>query len=332
MSDIGDRFWQAYLVNFLFWSSLAQGGVIFAAALNITHARWGERYVRLSHYFAGFLPVCVGLFVILLLGRNYIFPWIASPIPAKAAYLNMPFLAGRGIVGLGILWALSWKFLSDTRNDGMGVNGASRWAVALVVAFMVIYSYLAFDLIMSLQPHWHSTLLGAHYAVGSLYLGMGGLCLLGCLGPGVAREDRRKLSQLLFGFSLFWVSLLWSQYIVIWYANMPAETQFVYLRFYYRPWSIVTLAVLALAFLLPFFLLMPRRAKLLGIVPLAASFCILTGLLLEKYVMVVPSLSPDELGFGWMFLLVTTIFAALFAASCRWAARRARPAEVSQKT
>ncbi|MBI4830580.1 MAG: hypothetical protein HY801_03295 [Candidatus Lindowbacteria bacterium] len=280
-----NQFWQAYLVNFLFWTSLAQGAVVFAAVLDITNARWGRRYVQLSRYFAGFLPVGVVLFAVLLLGRNHIFPWIAHAIPGKEAYLNVPFLAARGLLGLAVLTALSWKFMSETKDrySDVGRSGASPWSVILVMAFMLVYSVIAIDLIMSLQPHWHSTLLGAHYAVGSLYLGMAGLCLAGFIKAGVPRDDRQKLCQLVFGFSLFWVSLLWSQYIVIWYGDVPNETGFVYLRFYQMPWKAVTLLVLALGFILPFFSLMSRRAKLIGIVPFFGSVCVFIGLLLEKY-------------------------------------------------
>jgi hypothetical protein len=330
MDKLIDQFWQAYLVNFLFWISLAQGSVVFAAVLDITNARWGRRYVRLSRYFAGFLPTGIALFAILLLGRNHLFPWIAHPIHGKAAYLNVPFLAARGLLGLAILTMLSWKFMSATKDrySRAEPSGGSAWSVILVMAFMLVYSYIAVDLMMSLQPHWHSTLFGAHFAVGSLYLGMAGLCFVGILSGGVPREDRQKLCQLLFGFSLFWISLLWSQYIVIWYGDIPDEASFVYLRFYYMPWKAVSITALALGFVLPFSALMSRRAKLIGIVPFFSSASVALGLLLEKYVFVVPSLSPDKLGVIWVFVLMTMAFAALFSLSYRFSVRRAKPIEL----
>ncbi|UCD58154.1 MAG: hypothetical protein JSV16_03300, partial [Candidatus Hydrogenedentota bacterium] len=125
------------------------------------------------------------------------------------------------------------------------------------------------------------------------------------------------------------VSLLWSQYIVIWYGDMPEETQFVYLRFYQAPWRPVSLLTIALAFVAPFMGLMPRRAKLIGLVPLLASMCVIVGLLLEKYLLVVPSLSPDNLALGWIHALVTAAFAGLFVFSYRFSVRRAKPAEQS---
>ncbi|RJP66254.1 MAG: hypothetical protein C4532_16340 [Candidatus Abyssobacteria bacterium SURF_17] len=326
MNSLSDLFWQAYVYNFLFWAGLAQGIIIFAAVLNITGARWGRRYIQLGSYAQDFLTACVVLYVILLFGRTHIFPWIAHPVPEKAAYLNVPFLAARGLVGLAILALLSRKFLASRGITSSGDReNASPWAVALVMAFMVVFSYLAFDLIMSLEPEWYSTLLGAHYAVGSFYLGIAGLCIIGIFRGGVPSEDRRKLSQLLFGFSLFWVSLLWSQYIVIWYGDIPAEARFLYLRFYQAPWKNISYAVLALAFVFPFVMLMPMRAKMIGLAPLFASFSIALGLFFEKYLLVIPSLSPQESTFGWVHLLVTALFGALFVASYRRSMRRALP-------
>lgn len=339
MNSFGDLFWQAYLVNFLFWAGMAQGAVVLAATLNITTARWQRYYSQLARAFAGFLPVCVVLFAVLMLGRNHLFPWIAEPVVEKAAYLNVPFMAARGLLGLGALAWLSRVFLAKTAvtrpgPDAAGESaeesaygGASPWSVVLALVFAIVYSYLAFDLIMSLQPHWHSTLLGAHFAVSAFYLGIAGLVFVGSLRSEAPREDRGNLAMLMFGISPFWMSLLWSQYIVIWYGDMPDETQFIYLRFYNMPWTAVTIAVIALAFVLPFVVLIPRRAKLMRATQLLASAAAVVGLLIEKYLMVVPSLSPDKPAPGLVFIVVTVGFAALFAACCRFSSRRAGSSE-----
>lgn len=323
MQQFSTLFWEAYLVNFLFWASLAQGGVIFSAALDLSNAQWGRPYIRLSRAFAGFLPVSVVLFAILLLGRTHIFPWIAHPIPAKAAYLNVPFLTARGIIGLAILAVLSFVFLRHTNllSKEKSHEGSSPWAVALVIAFSIVYSYLAFDLVMSLEPEWYSTLLGAYFAVSALFLGIAGLCLAGYLSSDTPAEDLRRISKLLFAFSLFWISLLWSQYIVIWYGDLSSETLYLHRIFFQMPWKAVTLTMLALGFILPFFILMPRRAKVGRLFPLLSSALIVAGLMLEKYVLVVPSFTPDRLNIGWVHAVVTCAFAALFLASCTISAR-----------
>lgn len=316
MENYQELFWQAYLVNFIFWVSLAQGAVIFSASLNLTTAKWGRPYVNISRSFAGFLPVSVFLFAILLLGRNFIFPWIAEPVPLKAAYLNIPFLAARGLAGLGLLAFLSWIFFYRTKNAALDSLEASPWAVFLVISFMAVYTYLAFDLVMSLQPTWHSTLLGAHFALSAYFLGIAGLCLAGFVTGGIPQEERRRISKLLFAFSLFWMSLLWSQYIVIWYGDIPDETQFVYLILFQYPWRAITIACVFFSFVLPFVILIPKQAKAVGFFPLVASTLIVFGLLLEKYVLVIPSFHPHTLAINWVHALVTLGFGTLFYISC----------------
>ena len=325
MSELTETFWQAYLVNFIFWMGIAQGAVVLAATLDITGARWGNRYRRIARSFAGFLPVSVILFALLLLGRNHIFPWIENPIPEKAAYLNVTFLSFRGLAGLAALAWLSYKSLGKTSSDSAGSakHFASPWSMALIVTFAIVYSYLAFDLIMSLQPHWHSTLLGAHYVVGCFYLGIAGLVLAGSMKAEIPGEARGNLTRLMFGISPFWISLLWSQYIVIWYADMPEETQFVYLRFYQMPWTAVTLVAIGSAFVLPFVILLPRRAKFNRSLQIVGSSCAIFGLFVEKYMFVVPSYSPETLVVGWIYPLVTAAFAGLFIAIYKLGARRA---------
>jgi hypothetical protein len=327
MSELAGTFWQAYLVNFIFWIGMAQGAVILVATLDITGSRRADIYRPIARSFASFLPLSIFLFfALLVLGRNHIFPWIEEPIPEKAVYLNVPFLSLRGLVGLGLLTWLSFKSLGQTSDtskpaDSTG-RSASPWSVLLVIAFMVIYTYLAFDLIMSLQPYWYSSLLGAHYAVGCFYLGIAGLVLVSSRRTEIAGEAGGNLTRLMFGISPFWISLLWSQYIVIWYGDMPEETHFVYLRFYQMPWTAITIVAIALAFVLPFVILMPRRAKFMGTLQFIGSLCAIVGLFVEKYMFVVPSFSSEKLVVGWIFPLVTIAFAVLFIASYRFGAPR----------
>jgi hypothetical protein len=327
MNGLAGTFWQAYLVNFIFWMGMAQGAVILAAALDITGSRQIDTYRPIVRSFAAFLPLSVILFAVLLLGRNHIFPWIEQPIAEKAAYLNVSFLFLRGLVGLALLTWLSFKFLSktsDSTSAETAERSASPWSVILVVVFMVIYSYVAFDLIMSLHPYWYSSLFGAHYAVGCFFLGIAGVVLISSRRSEISGEAGGKLTKLMFGMSAFWISLLWSQYIVIWYGDMPEETHFVYLRFYQMPWTAVTIVAMALAFVVPFFLLMPQRAKVVSSLQFVGALGAIAGLFVEKYMFVVPSFSPGKLVVGWMYPLVTIGFAALFIASYQFGARRMR--------
>jgi hypothetical protein len=138
--------------------------------------------------------------------------------------------------------------------------------------------------------------------------------------PGITREDRRKLALLIFGFAVFRFYLLWGMYIVMWYSDMPVLTQFVYVRFSEAPWEGVTWVAIVMVFILPFLILLSKRAKLIGIFPFLASLIAAIGFFIEKFLFIVPSFSPGEWGIGWIHLWVTIAYAALFGISYQIAA------------
>jgi hypothetical protein len=326
------RAWEAFLVNLLFWLGIAQGGVVVSASLYLTQARWGGAGAyRLAEAFAGFLPLGMLLFWVLLPGRALLFPWVRQPLPEKAAWLNVPFLFGRDGAGLLIMTALSLWFVQVSRRaDAVGWAEAAdnielppalirRLAPALVIAYAVVYSILAFDLVMSLSPVWYSTLFGAYFFAGAYWSALAAIGALASLGwrpqPRGGGDDRSSLhdvGKLVFAFSIFWTYLLWSQYLPIWYAGLPEETFFVVQRVHRMPWEVLAWSALVLIWVIPFVGLMSRQAKrhpqVLGTV------CVLglIGMWLERYVLITPSLSSARIPFGWVEILVTAGFAGAF--------------------
>jgi hypothetical protein len=315
-------FWQAYLINFLFWSSLAQGSIIFAASLDIMTAKTMHQYVRISRRFWMFLPVTVAAFLGLALGgKEELFPWVRSPQPDLSLYQNVPFFVLRGAVGLTILAILSFIFLKRTKVadvQPMTPKGASPWAVTLVIAFAIIYYYLSVDLVLSLSPGWWSTLFEGYYCFSALFLGAAGLYICGYLRPeNIEQEDRRRLSLLLFGFAPFWIYLLWAQYVVMWYGNLPELALVVKARFsgHQLPWFVVTWMVIGFVFVFPFFILLSKKSKIIPWVPLVASISIVIGFMLEKYMLIVPSFTPRAIGIGWIHFWVTLGYLLIFGLS-----------------
>jgi hypothetical protein len=329
------RAWEAFLVNLLFWLGIAQGGVVVSASLYLTQARWGGAGTyRLAESFAGFLPLGMLLFWVLFPGRAVLFPWVRHPLPEKAAWLNVPFLFGRDGAGLLIMTALSLWFVRVSRHDDV-VDWAEatdnielpppvirRLAPAVVITYAVVYSVLAFDLVMSLSPLWYSTLFGAYFFAGAYWSALAAIGALVSLGwhprPRNGSDDRGLLhdvGKLVFAFSIFWTYLLWSQYLPIWYAGLPEETFFVVQRVHRMPWEALAWSVLILVWVIPFISLLSRQAKrhpqVLGTV------CVLglIGMWLERYVLVTPSLSSTQIPFGWVEILVTAGFAGLFVLS-----------------
>ena len=101
-----ERAWQAYLINFLLWSAIAQGAVLFSAVMHITNARWSGPLSGLSESFAAFFPISYVLFLVLFLGKAHIFPWLHEDLHGKEVWLNIPFLFTRDCIGLLILYIL----------------------------------------------------------------------------------------------------------------------------------------------------------------------------------------------------------------------------------
>lgn len=323
------RAWQAFLVNLLFWLGIAQGGVVVSAAFYLTQARWGGvAAYRLAEAFSGFLPLGFLLFWVLYFGRATIFPWVAHPIPRKAAWLNAPFLFARDGLALVVMTSLSLWLLRASRRaeveqwvespDNIERPPAiiRRLAPAVALAYAGVYSLLAFDLVMSLAPVWHSTLFGAYFFAGAFW---SALCAMALVAVAMARKlgernrfaDRdvlHDLGKLVYAFSVFWAYLLFSQYLVIWYGDIPVETFFIVQRVYYLPWSVPSWTAFAFIWAIPFVVLIGRRPKrtsaILGTVALLG----MVGIFIERYVLVVPSLSPRSVPFGWIEALITLGF------------------------
>lgn len=325
------RAWEAFLVNLLFWIGIAQGGVVVSASLYLTQARWGGASLyRLAEGFAGFLPLGFLLFWLLLPGRELIFPWILHPLPEKAAWLNVPFLFERDGAGLLALTALSLWFVHSSRS-GAAVHWAEtsadidpppavirRLAPTVIIVYAVVYSLLAFDLVMSLSPVWYSTLFGAYFFAGGYWSALAAMGVLASAGwrpaprNAVHAESLHDIGKLVFAFSIFWAYLLWSQYLPIWYADLPEETFFLVRRIHRLPWGVLAWVALVLIWVSPFTVLLGRKGKRTPAILGAVCACGLIGMWLERYVLVVPSLSPSGIPFGWVESLVTLGFLGAF--------------------
>jgi Ni/Fe-hydrogenase subunit HybB-like protein len=183
-----------------------------------------------------------------------------------------------------------------------------------------VYTIFAWDFVMSLDPAWSSTLFGGYYFVGNLYLGLAAVTALTVftsrrhgLDHSVDSKVFHNLGKLLFCFALLWTYLFWSQYLVIWYGNLPRETRFLLVRTAQEPWSTLALAVLLANFLIPFVILLFRAARKSRQALLAVSAAIVAGMWLERFLLVAPSLSPGQrLFLGWQELAITAGFFALF--------------------
>jgi len=217
----------------------------------------------------------------------------------------------------------------NSRNSGAAVVEQRNREEPVVAVFANIYailyalvlSLIAFDLIMSLYPHWYSTLFGAYYFVGSFLTGLAGLMVLAALAVrnmGLASWIRavqlHNLGKLMLGFTLMTGDFFYTQLLVIWYGNLPEETEFVILRTQFQPWKTLAWTVLAICFIFPFLVLLRRRIKMQPLPMLVLSCIMLAGMWLERFLLVVPSLWHGfSIPLGLTELLVTMGFFGIMA-------------------
>jgi hypothetical protein len=363
---VADRAWQLFHVNWIYFTGLSAGGVAFAAVQKITNAKWSGMIIRFAEALVAFLPVSlIGLVLIFTAGYDSIYGPMEHALHelqhSKAVWLSHGFMFAR--LGIGLLaltivgWMLVWADLKPDMHAVQrgapeerrlryerwvsGYDGGSASVVAqerrihrLAPIYAVLYAYVftlvAFDCIMALQPHWFSNLLGAFIFMGAFLSAHMLLALLMIYGSShlgvkdlVSPKQRHDLGKLCFGFSVFWTYLMWAQFLVIWYGNLPEETGFVFARLWGH-WLPIGVAVFWGMFLIPFFGLLgvrPKKSKItLGFFATVS----LIALWLERYLLVMPSVTAlpgpvfgtPEAGptllFAGLFLLSYAIFARTF--------------------
>ena len=315
--------WQIFLVNFLFWSGVAVAGVGVAAMFEAAKARWADAAKQMAYIFAAYLPFAFLLFLITWFGRETLFPWIRHPRTPIIAWLNSSTFYTREAAGLLALYGAALLLARRLRSSSQAkpVSGLHRGlAIGFLIFYAAIYSVFAWDFIMSLSPVWTSTLFGAFYFMGNLYIGLAVVIILAvCSVPrfGVSDSSEQRfahnMGKLLFSFSLFWTYLFWSQYLVIWYGNLPRETGWVVERTARTPWNVLSLIVLAMNFGVPFVFLMSRANKRNAKLLFSVAVVVVIGMWLERFLLVTPALvAGADFHWSWQQPVITLGFLASF--------------------
>lgn len=319
------RAWQVYLVNVLFWSSLAQGALLFSMIMHVTKARWSGALQNLSEAFAAFFPVSFLLFGLLYAGRSHLFPWLGQDLHGKEVWLNVPFLMTRDLAGLLLLYGLGLayvfqafrckmrprpgaggvralldRFLTPAPDPAVCRGRMTTLAVLYMITYAVVLSLISVDWIMSMDPHFISTLFGGYFFIKAFYIGMGGLIILASIlylaygeETGLNAAHFHDIGKLFFAFCVVWTYFLYAQVMVIWYGNIPEETHYLIERFKYQSWKLAFLFVFVAAFMVPFFTLLNQKAKVKPVIMLVLCSLALAGIWVENLVMVGPPLRFD---------------------------------------
>jgi hypothetical protein len=345
------RAWGAYAINVLFWLGVAMGGVVLSAAIRLCNGHWAGPIQRIGESLSAYLPFGIGsMAVLLLFGIWTYLPWVKGGAePRVQAFLNVPFLYIRTLGGLLLFWWLARKLVRasmrpdlqllkphvapELRPDyekwtgnwkGDGPEAAhARHELAhlspqVVLTFVVIFSVMGFDFIMCLTPQWVSGLFGWFVYAGAFLSGVAMVAFIASrlraryrLEAYITPNHFWDIGKVVFSFCIFWVYLFWSQYLPIWYANMPEETWWVFLRFE-EPWRSLSFTVFTLIFVIPFFGLMNKTTKSSPFWIMVFTLIVMFGVWLERHLLVMPSLHPDSVWVGLGEIGVGIGFLGLF--------------------
>ena len=332
------RFFCSYLVNYCFFLSLGLGALFFVPLQHVTHSGWSVAVRRLAEIISADLLLLAVLGVPLVAGAPALYEWLAPGAMGPDAllrhnqpYLNWPFFVAR-CVSYALIWCgLAYYFLSrSVRQDETGEVGLTtrmeRLSGPALVLYAITVTFAAFDWIMSLEADWFSTILGVYFFAGCV---VGFLALVSLVAMALQRSGRltraitiehyHDLGKLLFAFTFFWAYVAFSQYMLIWYANIPEETGW-YLRRQQGPWGWMALVLLFGHFVLPFVGLLSRRAKRSKRALAFWSVWLLAMHWIDLYWLIVPRLSPDRLPLGLLDGLCFVGVGGLFVAGLAKAA------------
>lgn len=319
-------FFHSYLLNFTYFLSLALGALFFVATQHVTAAGWSVTIRRIAEFMALLLPWMLILFLPVLLsvlfGNSDLYHWnskaVMNPesehfnplLAKKEAYLNSSFFGVRAVIYFGI-WFLLARYLvnKSLEQDATGnpelTNKMQSFGAPALVLFALTLSFASFDWLMSLDGEWFSTIFGVYYFAGSALgffatatLIAMGLQTTGRLTHAITIEHYHDMGKFLFGFIVFWAYIAFSQYMLIWYANIPEETQWFLVR-QTNGWEWVSLTLIFGHFIIPFLYLMSRHVKRNKLTLAIGVIYVLIVHWIDIYWLVMPSLeggSPFSFG------------------------------------
>lgn len=314
----------SYLVTFMFLVSIGIGSLFLVALEYAVGADWSTPFRRISEFLAGVIPFLLILVIPLLLNMKNIFPWTHKSIvnssellKGKTAYLNIPFFIIRSL-GIFIIWWVFYYFIirnsrkQDSSKDQLLTKKNVNISSGFIPVFGLSITAIAFDWMMSLEPNWFSTIFGVYYFSGTVWCALAALTLIvillnerGYLHKKIDSEHYYTLGLLMFAFTVFWAYIAFSQYLLIWYADLPDETIW-FMHRWIGPWKIVSLAIVFTHFIFPFFYLLSYKVKMQAKKLKFIAIWILCAHLLDLYWLVMPGMPSN--GYQYYFSWTDLVF------------------------
>jgi hypothetical protein len=278
-----EQFYRSYLLSYTFWFAIALGSLPLVMLHHLVGGRWGFVSRRILEASTRTLPLMALLFVPVLLGIHHLYEWSHADVVAqdailkhKSSYLNVTFFVIRA-VGYFLIWTLlqwvlnRWSSEQDRTSEPGKMAALMRRFQLLsgpgIIVYALTISFASTDWLMSLEPHWFSTIYGLMFMIGQMLTALAfAIAMLGVIAqkPPIAGrlkpETLHDLGNLLFALLMVWAYLSFSQFLIIWSGNLPEEIPW-YLRRSEGGWQWMAAFLAVFHFAIPFVLLLARRNK-----------------------------------------------------------------------
>ena len=295
-------------MNYIFGLSL--GALTLIAILYASNAGWGAVIKRVPEAMTKGILIGIGLLILVFMGLHNLYEWSHVEVvkndlllQKKTWWLNEKYFIIRNII-----FVLAWYFFARqiTKNsilqDETGEINLTKKNKFLSVVFVIFFAFTgslaSFDWLMSLEPHWYSTIFGLYNLTGILVSSLAAVIIITIyfrrnrvLEDYVTKSHLHDLAKLTFGFATFWMYLFFSQYLLIWYANIPEEVGYLIKR-ENGSWGIFTVISILFNWVIPFLVLLPRKMKKNEGVLLRVATILLIGRWIDLFWMVIPPFSP----------------------------------------
>lgn len=326
-----EQFLRSYLFAYLYWTGMGLGCLAILLLHHVVGGKWGMLIRRMCEAGARTLPFMGLLLIPVFFGISVLYVW-ARPeastdanLQSKAAYLNVPFFIARAVFYF-LVWFLyshllsKWSEAQDETGDDALIGKMRSLSAPGLVVFTVTATFAFVDWIMSLEPHWFSTIYGAMFLVGQTLESFAfviALMIILCSKPPikdyVTPQHIHDLGNMMFAFTVLWAYLSFSQFLIIWSGNLPEEIPW-YINRLRGGWGWVALTLVAFHFAVPFVLLLMRGVKRSTERLFRVCILMIVVRLIDVYWITEPAFFGQRLHIHWMDFATTIAIGGLWMA------------------
>lgn len=323
-----ERLWTSYLTSYFFFACLACGAMFFIAVNYAAKAGWSTSIRRFSESMTAYFPVMLISSLVLIFGFKYLYAWgvpatMQTLAHSKQVYLAPVFVITRLLIfGVGSLLFAKLIVGNSLKQDQNASHQLTldniKYSIGYIAFFAIFFTLFSIDVMMSLLPTWYSTIYGIYCFAGAIQSTMAVLAIIivwmknsPWLSGYVTEEHQHDIGKFMKGFTVFWAYIAFSQFMLIWYANVPEETEFYILRSL-NGWMPVSFALLIFRFIVPFLVLLPRSSKRTNAILVPTAILVLVMQYIDIYWLVYPNFFDGAPQFGFWEVGMFLGFAGLF--------------------